>query len=338
MYKHLLVPLDGTPLDTATVEQATAYAASAGARISFLHARADVGGSSDGALLHSMSPQDFNTAAVGNAGIIVARAEAAARAAGVPCVSYVVTSDHAHEAILQAARDAACDLIFMASHGRRGLQGVLLGSVTRKVLQQARLPVLVAAIESNQATLTDEQQALAILRSEHRSLAAVLHALLGLVDNSAHLPDPALLHAMLFYVEQFPERLHHPKEEDYLFSRLRQRTNACDALLMELQHQHQSGAAAFAEMRRTLDAGNTDAFRHSVHAFAVLQWQHMATEEKLVLPAASQHLQAEDWKAIAQAFGANGDPSFAAAESFDDLASRLLALSRGNPKPAGTAA
>jgi nucleotide-binding universal stress UspA family protein len=337
MYKHLLVPLDGTPLATTTVEQATSYAASTGARITFLHARADIGASADGALLYTMSPQDFNTVALGNAGVIVAKAEAAARAAGVPCTSKVVTCDHTHEAILDAASNAGCDLIYMASHGRRGLQGALLGSVTRKVLQHTTLPVLVSAIESNQAVRTDEQRALGILRNEHRSLAAVVHALVGVVDDTARSADPALLRAMLFYIEQFPQRLHQPKEEDYLFSLLRKRTSECDTLLLELQHQHQSGADGFADLRRDLDSDNKEAFRQSVHAFAKLQSQHMDAEEKLVLPAASRHLLAHDWSEIAKAFGTNADPSFATNESFDDLASSLIALAQGNPASDGAA-
>jgi nucleotide-binding universal stress UspA family protein/hemerythrin-like domain-containing protein len=328
MYKHLLVPIDGTPLGTLTVDQAVAYATSTGARLTFLHARVDLGATGGGALLHAMSPGDFSAAAAGNAQAIVARAEVAARAAGVPCASRVTTSDHPYEAILEAAETAGCDLVFMASHGRRGLQGALLGSVTRKVLQNAKLPVLVAAVESNLAALTDEQHAVAILREEHRSLAAVLHALLGAIDAPTGQADPALLSAMLFYIEQFPERLHHPKEDTWLFRKLRQRTTECNALLTELEQQHVAGAQRFVDLRRALEVGDRRAFALGVHDFAELQWQHMSTEERLVLPAASRHLDADDWREIAEAFGANGDPRFGTDESFDGLASRLLDLAR----------
>jgi nucleotide-binding universal stress UspA family protein len=324
MYKHLLVPLDGTPLAIATVEQAVAYARAGAARLTFLHARADFAATGDGALLHTMSPQVFADAAAGNAQALVAKAEAAARGAGVACASRVVTSDRPHEAILQAAVDAGCDLIFMASHGRRGLMGALLGSVTRKVLERATLPVLVAAVQSNLAVQTDEQRALSILRDEHRSLDAVLHALLGLVDDTA--PDPALLHAMLYYIEQFPERLHHPKEDAWLFAKLRQRTSECDALIGELEQQHRAGAARVVEMRRCLQGGDMPAFAAHLRDFAQLQREHMRAEETLVLPAASRHLRSEDWREIAQAFGTNGDPRFGTGESFQALASRLLEL------------
>jgi hemerythrin-like domain-containing protein len=273
-----------------------------------------------------MSPQVFADAAAGNARALLARAEAAARAAGVSATSMRVTSDRPHDAILEAARHAGCDLIFMASHGRRGLKGALLGSVTRKVLEGATLPVLVAAVESNLAARSDEQRALAVLRDEHRSLAAVLHALLAQVDDTERRPDPALLRAMLFYIEQFPERLHHPKEELHLFARLRQRTSECDALLAALQQQHEAGARQFGELHGLLASGDADAFMRAAHAFAEVQWQHMRDEETAVMPAASHHLQPEDWRAIADAFEANADPRFGASESFAALEARLLEL------------
>ncbi|AOW12050.1 hypothetical protein LPB72_13710 [Hydrogenophaga crassostreae] len=330
MYKHLLVPHDGTPLSFATVEQAVAYAKAVGARLTFFHARPDVAASSQGALLHAMSPQDFADAAAGNAQALMARSEAAARAAQVPCDSVLVISARPHEAILAAATSAGCDLIFMASHGRRGIKGALLGSVTRKVMEGASLPVLVAAVESNQPRLSDEQTALGILRDEHRSLAAVLHALHTLVKEPAASPDPALLRAMLFYIEQFPERLHHPKEDAHLFKRLRARTADCNALLDELEQQHVAGAAQFAAMRGALEAGDMAAFAQQVQAFEQQQWHHMGTEEKLVLPAASRYLTSDDWRDIAEAFQANGDPRFGSGESFDDLASRLLDMAKSH--------
>jgi nucleotide-binding universal stress UspA family protein/hemerythrin-like domain-containing protein len=324
MYKHLLVPIDGTPLATRTVDQAVAYARAGGARLTFLHARADLGARGEGALLHAMSPEAFAEAAAGNARAIVAKAEASAHAADVPSASRVIISDRPHDAILEAAREAGCDMVFMASHGRRGLKGALLGSVTRKVLELATLPVLVVAVESNLEPISDEQRALGILRDEHRSLAAVLHALLAQVEWPA--PDVALLRAMLFYIEQFPERLHHPKEDAYLFDRLRRRTSTCDALIAALHSQHVAGAEQFAALRRLLDSGDGAAFAQGVRDFAQAQWRHMRDEEQLVLPAASLHLQADDWLDIAAAFADNGDPRFGAGESFDRLASRLLTL------------
>jgi nucleotide-binding universal stress UspA family protein len=67
----------------------------------------------------------------------------AAKAAGVHCEAISVTSDQPHEAIIQVAKKRGCDLIMMASHGRKGVQGMLLGSETHKVLTHSRIPVLV---------------------------------------------------------------------------------------------------------------------------------------------------------------------------------------------------
>lgn len=339
MYRHLLVPIDGSPLASATVEQAVAYARTTGARITFFHARLDYAATGDGALLHAMAPATFAENAAGNARALLAKAEAAAQGADVDATSVAVTSDRPHEAILTAATGLGCDLIFMASRGRRGLARVLQGSVTQKVLQEATLPVLVAAVESNLPP-NDEQRALAIIRDEHRSLAAVIHGLQHVLRESAKsaaTPDFNLLHSMLFYIESFPERLHHPKETTHLFARLRARTDECDTLIDELERQHVEGAADFVVLRDTLDAwkkGKADAaerFALAVQRFAESQWQHMGAEETLVLPAASRHLTPADWAEIARAFGENGDPRFDADTdaSFERLFTRLMNLTAG---------
>ncbi|RIX49585.1 MAG: universal stress protein UspA [Rhodocyclales bacterium GT-UBC] len=337
MYRHLLVPIDASPLASATIEQAVAFARTGGARLTFFHARPDYAATGDGALLHAMAPAEFDEAAAGNARALLAKAEAAARAAGVESDSLAATSDRPHEAILNAAAGLGCDLIFMASHGRRGLNRVFAGSITQKVLQETTLPVLVAAVENN-LVASDEQRALSIIRGEHRSLAAVVHGLQHLlrqITESALAPDFALLRSMLFYIQAFPERQHHPKENLYLFARLRERTGECDALIDELERQHVEGAACFAELRAALAAweagtpGGGEHFARVFARFAESQWQHMGSEENLVLPAASRHLRAEDWAEIVHAFGSNGDPRFDAEASFEHLFARLMNLAAG---------
>ncbi|WP_028997898.1 universal stress protein [Azohydromonas australica] len=341
MYKHLLVPIDGTPLSSATVDQAVSYARAIGAQLTFLHARPDYAATGAGALLHAAEPMAFAEAAAGNARALVAKAQAAARAEGVDCTCLIRTSDRPHEAIVDAAREAGCDLIFMASHGRRGLKGALMGSVTAKVLQRATLPVLVSAVESN-FPATDEQRAVATIRDEHRSLASVLNALLQLLEEAQQTgrsPDLALAGAMLFYIERFPQRLHHPKEDEYLFRKLRERTNECDALIAGLERQHAEGDTLFGNLRQRLQAlengapGAVSALMEAVKGFVQAQWRHMSAEEQLVLPAASRYLQPEDWTEIATAFGANGDPRFGADadESFAQLANRLHNLAAKEP-------
>lgn len=344
MYQHLLVPIDGSPLAVVTVEQAVAFARAVGARITFFHARPDYAASEQGALMHAMAPDAFLETAAGNAHALLARAEAAARAGGVAADALALTRDRVYEAILDAAGERGCDLIFMASHGRRGLKGMMNGSVTHKVLQHTTLPVLVATV-AGKLPESDEYHALATIRNEHRSLAAVIHGLQHVVRASIAVgiaPDFSLLRAMLYYIEIYPERLHHPKEEAYLFRLLRARSDECNALIDELARQHVEGAARFAALREALGAwergtaGAAEVFAGALTAFADSQWHHMNVEEKLVFPAAGRHLTAADWSEIARAFGDNGDPRFDTDTdaSFEALFTRLLNLAAGMPQRA----
>jgi nucleotide-binding universal stress UspA family protein len=147
-------------LSGVTVEKALAYVRDAGGRVTFFHAQPDYAATPDGVLMHAMAPQALRQASAGNARALLAKTTAAARAAGVACDAVAVVSDHPHEAIADAAAQKACGLILMASHGRRGWKGTLLGSVTQKVLQRSAVLVLVAAVESN-LPLSDEQRAVA---------------------------------------------------------------------------------------------------------------------------------------------------------------------------------
>lgn len=339
MYKKILVPVDGTLLSNATVEEAVQFAHSLGAQLTFFHARSDFGASSDGALLHATSPNAFAEGAAGNSKALLAKAESAARSAKVNCSSVDLISDHPHEAILNVALSQKCDLIFMASHGRRGIKGALLGSVTQKVLQKSTLPVLVSSVESNIAE-SDAQKALSIIKNEHRSLAAVVHGLKHLADEAKSNDirrDFALLRAMLYYIEHFPEKLHHPKEEAYLFRLLRQRNKDCDAVMADLESQHAAGGAQFTALRAALfqyESGHPKGaavFSTEVEKFSQMQWTHMEAEEALIFPLASQYLTRDDWREIASAFQENGDPRFGelADQPFDQLFTHLLNFTSG---------
>jgi nucleotide-binding universal stress UspA family protein/hemerythrin-like domain-containing protein len=335
MYRHLIVPLDDSPLSVDTVGRAVELARALGAKVTFFHARADYGGSSVGALERVMSPAAFNDNVAGEARALLAKAEVVARDAGVDYDSLVTTSDRPHEAILDAAEVRGCDLIFMASHGRRGVKNLMLGSQTQRVLQHATIPVLVSAVESNVAAPAYAGPA-AIIRDEHRSLAAVIHGLEYLVrgarDGAA--PQVPLLRAMLYYINAFPEKLHHPKEDAYLFRKLRERTAEFNDTLDELERQHAAGHELVGALERGMDAYEADpasglaAFATAVERFAAAQWQHMNLESKVIMPAAQQHLTDDDWVEIGRAFAENGDPRFAvdADEEFRQLFARILNL------------
>jgi nucleotide-binding universal stress UspA family protein len=146
MYKHILVPTDGSKLSTQAVEAAVRLAASLGAKVTGFFAAPPAtpimfkGLLPAGYATPEEHEQNIRKAAQSYLGAI----EKAAKSAGVRCEVMTVTSDYPADAILAAAKKRRCDLIFMASHGRRGLRrDSMLGSETQKVLSRAPLPVLV---------------------------------------------------------------------------------------------------------------------------------------------------------------------------------------------------
>lgn len=185
--------------------------------------------------------------------------------------------------------------------------------------------------------------ALAILHDEHRSFAAIVHGLKYLLRKTRDKGTPVdfkLLWAMLYYIDAFPEKLHHPKENAYLFARLRTRTHEADAVLDELEKQHVDGARQVRELEHALGYYEADkpngfeVFTAAVEKFAEETWQHMNLEEKVVIPLAKKYLTPEDWVAIAEAFGENGDPRFSSEpdQEFRNLFSRIVNLA---PPPIG---
>jgi len=322
MYRHLLVPIDATDLSVEVVGNAVALARSVGARATFFHAMPDHARSlrGDAEVLRATSPDDYAYAITGKARELLAKAEAAARAFGVPCASHFVVSDKPAAAIIAAAREHQCDLIVMASHGRRNKLGMALASETLSVLMSAGLPVLVTATGDP----APAAHAIGIIRDEHRSLAAVMHAwmhALATACTSGTAPEPRLMRAMVRYIQKFPLAVHHPKEETHLFSRLRERTSAVNVELDELQRQHVrdhelvDGLTQRVEALAAASPGDaaraaTRELDDAVKAYASFLWEHMGREEAVILPAAQRHLSAEDWSHVDAAFAQNRDPQF----------------------------
>lgn len=185
--------------------------------------------------------------------------------------------------------------------------------------------------------------ALTIILDEHRSLAAITHGLRFLVREMREKniePDSKLLWAMLYYIDTFPQKLHHPKEEAYLFRRLKMRTREADKAIMELEDQHRAGAELVKVLETALGRyqagapGSREAFMAAAETFADEIAVHMAMEENVLIPLAKQYLLPEDWVEIAQAFGMNGDPRFGAEpdHEFRSLFSRIVNLA---PPPIG---
>jgi nucleotide-binding universal stress UspA family protein len=145
MFKHILIPTDGSEFSMGTVRRAISFAKEAGARVCFFYARPDypVAFYGEGALIDPTTPEKFSEMAEQQAKTILGECETLARVAGVDCHTESVVSDIPYEAIIDCAERAGCDLIFMASHGRRGIAAMLLGSETQKVLTHSKVPVLV---------------------------------------------------------------------------------------------------------------------------------------------------------------------------------------------------
>jgi nucleotide-binding universal stress UspA family protein len=145
MFKHILIPTDGSKLSERAAKAGIDLAAALGARVTALYAAPPA----TPVLYQKLLPVKY-IAPDAHAALIekVARQylgtlERAARSAGVECEALHLTSDFPADAILRTAARRKCDLIFMASHGARGLQALLLGSQTQKVLAHAPIPVLV---------------------------------------------------------------------------------------------------------------------------------------------------------------------------------------------------
>ncbi|HEX5128245.1 MAG TPA: universal stress protein [Usitatibacter sp.] len=145
MYKHILVPTDGSKLSLAAARAAARLAAKLGARMTALHVvepyRPPI--YSEGSIAYQAyySPEEYEARMREVAERATAKVQELAR--GVKCGRLTMMESQPWEAIVKAARSKKCDLIVMASHGRRGLAGLLLGSETQKVLTHSKVPVLV---------------------------------------------------------------------------------------------------------------------------------------------------------------------------------------------------
>ena len=163
---------------------------------------------------------------------------------------------------------------------------------------------------------------LTIILHEHRALSAMLRSILLLLADHRRrgtLPDFGALRAMLFYVDEFPEKLHHPKESELLFPKLRGHSAPSDAVLDRLDLDHARGEHAIRGLEHALLGfemmGETDqheprraTFETAMHLYVRFYLEHMHIEEAQVLPLAEAMLGAADWAELDDAFLANRDP------------------------------
>lgn len=161
--------------------------------------------------------------------------------------------------------------------------------------------------------------AIEIIRTEHKNLDRVLGVLSDALDRlSAAGPKPNLdlLFSAVYYVRVFPEKVHHPKEEQVLFPALRRHRAELGTVIDELERQHARGAQSLDRLDNALKTFDRDypkgldALLDAGRSFVRTQREHMGLEEREILPAAKACLTAEDWAPIKRAFAANADPLF----------------------------
>lgn len=149
MFKHILLPTDGSKLSNKGVKETIKLARALRAKITAVHVVGNyhqyMHDQEDGFMIPEILAlrNDFEDRAAARAKAILGPVKAAASKAGVKCDTVVATSDLPYEMIIKQAKKSKCDLIMMASHGRSGLKGILLGSETAKVLAHSKIPVLV---------------------------------------------------------------------------------------------------------------------------------------------------------------------------------------------------
>ena len=158
---------------------------------------------------------------------------------------------------------------------------------------------------------------LRIIREEHAALSAMLRSILLHIAErrgGSRLPDFAALRAMIFYVDEFPEKRHHRKETELLFPKRRARTPLSRDLLDHLDTDHALGERNIRELEHALLAyemlgePRREGFEHAAQRYVNFYLRHMALEEREILPLAVKVLTPEDWSDLDEAFEANRDP------------------------------
>lgn len=184
-----------------------------------------------------------------------------------------------------------------------------------------------------------------VIENEHDRLSAVIQGMqhfVRAINKGKKAPNPRVFQAMLEYISEYPHKVHHPKEDQYLFALLRGRTNQLNQTLDELESQHLQGMSQLRALEHALaryeleGAAAFQAFFDMVESYATFYFDHMRLEEDAILPAAIKFLRPDDWAVIDAQFAANAgllaDSDYK--ESFDKLFSLIVKIS---PAPIGRA-
>lgn len=187
-------------------------------------------------------------------------------------------------------------------------------------------------------------ESIRIIHDEHAALAAMLQSLRMMVKRGPG-NDPEnffdVLRAMLFYIDEFPERLHHTKESELLFPPVAQRSPHIREVVERLEKDHAHGESAVRELQHLLLAweligeARRAAFEQAVNHYLDFYLEHMRLEETVILPEAQKVLTDADWKALDEAFATNCDPltgKYPRDPAYDRLFTRIVTRA---PSPIG---
>ena len=174
-----------------------------------------------------------------------------------------------------------------------------------------------------------------MIRSEHAALAAVLRAMSMIIERG---PEPQAQHffdalrAMLFYLDEFPERHHHPNESDHLFPRLARLAPELMPVIRRLENDHANGESRVRQLQHLLagwefiGASRRQAFVEAARDYERFYLEHMRIEETQLLPVAAKLFAEDDWKELDAACAASLDPLAGGQRdpSYDALFSRIV--------------
>ena len=190
-------------------------------------------------------------------------------------------------------------------------------------------------------------ESLRIIRDEHAALAAMLRSLSMMVQQGpGDKPEQYfdVMRAMLFYIDEFPERLHHPKESDLLFPKVVRAAPGTMEAVKRLEQDHMHSENAVRELQHHLLAwellgeSRRDKFESTARTYVAAYLEHMRLEETAILPEAEKSLDAGDWKELDAAFATNCDPltgKYPRDPLYDRLFTRIVMTA---PEPIGLGA
>jgi len=187
-------------------------------------------------------------------------------------------------------------------------------------------------------------ESLRIIRDEHAALAAMLRSLSMMVQQGpGNEPEQYfdVMRAMLFYIDEFPERLHHPKESNLLFPKVVRVAPGTMEAVQRLEQDHMRSETAVRELQHHLLAwellgdSRREKFENTAKSYVVSYLEHMRLEETVILPEAEKSLDAADWKELDAAFASNCDPltgKYPRDPLYDRLFTRIVMTA---PEPIG---